>query len=266
MNAATSTPPQEDLLRQLTALTAQLEQVTREREQVTRERDASRQRVRWLETQLERLRFGQKTPREHVDSRQIQLAFEPFFQDLVGPAPAEPASPPGDEPKKKKRTVTRHGRRDLAADLTHLPVQVIELRPHPLPEGAVLALTEVSWRLGFQRARWVRLKVVRPVFAVTPAQAAACDGTLATFTDTDGQVLARVIEPPSTAVVATSAPPRPKTFEELTERTLLAAAMPAEVVSRGLPSPELLAHLLHAKFALHLPFHRLEQQCARGSV
>ena len=258
-------------------MAALLEQLRRERDELleqretlTAQRDAFQQRVVWLEAQLERIRFGQPTPREHVDTRQIQLAFEPFFADIVGPNPATGAQ--GDPPdpthpiKKKKPKVTPHGRRDLAADLSHLPVQTIELAPHPLPEGAVLALTEVSWRLGFQRARWVRIKVLRPVYAVSPEQAQACDGTVATFTDTDGQPVARVIEPPSLPVVPTPAPPQPRSFEELATRTLLVAPVPAEIVPRGLPSPDVLAHLLHSKFALHLPFHRLEAQGARDRV
>ncbi|RYZ67866.1 MAG: IS66 family transposase [Proteobacteria bacterium] len=274
MAAPSSSPSPEALARQLEALTAQLAAVTLERDRAAAQRDRAvverdqfKQRVGWLEAQLERVRFGERTPREHVDTRQTQLAFESFFADLVGPTPGSDAEAGSDEPRKKKKpAVTPHGRRDLATDLSHLPVQVVELLPHPLPEGAIKAVTETSWRLGFQRARWIRLKIVRPGFLVTPEQAAACDGTIATFTDTDGQVLVQVTEPPSAPVVATLAPSQPRTFEEMTEQTLLLAPVPAEVVPRGLPSPELLAHLLHSKFTLHLPFHRLEQQCTRDGV
>jgi prefoldin subunit 5 len=50
--SSSPSPTQAELARQLAVLTAQMEILTRER-------DHYRQRVTWLETQLERLRFGQ---------------------------------------------------------------------------------------------------------------------------------------------------------------------------------------------------------------
>jgi len=272
-----------------------------ELERVVRERDAYKQRAEWFEAQLERIRYEQKTPREKVDHRQIQLVFEPFLADLLGPdvAPDEEGESEPDEKdpeKKKKRKVTKHGRRNLAAsEMEHLPTQTIVLEPVPLPEGAVRAMSEVSWRLGFQKARWIRLKIIRPMFAIPPTQASVSEYTKASFFDTDGSLLATATDLPSASAspgTAEAVPAEAKkseekpteeasrpigtasaglqeafgktdkpiqTFEDLARRTLLIAPMPTELIPRGLPSVDLLAHLLFSKFALHLPFHRLER-------
>src|SRR3954466_12762321 len=98
----------------LAALAQQLATVTAERDRLAHERDEYKSRAEWLHAQLERLRDEAKTPREHVDPRQIQLLFDPFAQALLGaessdktPAP-EPSAEPDGKPK-KRRKITPHG-------------------------------------------------------------------------------------------------------------------------------------------------------------
>lgn len=274
-------------------LVAEQQRLVQERDKALTERDAEKQRAAWLFLQLERLRYGEKTPREKVDPRQIQLVFEPWFQavfdDASSPPPAQPPAAPPGQGKTKTRTVTAHGRRDLgAASLAHLPVETVVLSPAPVPEGAVQVATDVSYRLGFRRAGYVRIRLLRPVFAVTEEQAQTANGTAATLFDPEGKPSAAACDVEQTAEErdaqarahealadrfshdpsATAKDNRgnwPEVNAILT-RTLLLAPAPSEVLPRGLPSPELLAHILYSKFALHLPFHRLETMTAEQGV
>ena len=48
--------------------------------------------------------------------------------------------------------------------------------------------------------------------------------------------------------------------------TLIQAPVPAQVIDKGIPTAGLLAHVMIAKFADHLPLYRLEQIAARQQV
>jgi transposase len=265
------------------------DQLAHERDQLAHERDQYKSRAEWLETQLERLRYDAKTPREHVDPRQIQLVFEPFVQALLGTQTAADApdgadedvataKDPDDPHGKKKRKVTPHGRRVLPE---HLPVETIVLTPAPLSEQAVQIGTEVSWRLGYRRGGYYRLRILRPLYIVPKAEAAAST-----------EVQAARLEPPAPPVAAaplgaeaaTAAPPqepaapdagvapmaipaRDATADDaMRTTTIVYAPAPDEMIPRGLPTIDLLAKVLVGKFADKLPFHRQEGIFAREGV
>ena len=48
--------------------------------------------------------------------------------------------------------------------------------------------------------------------------------------------------------------------------TLIQAPMPAQIIDKGIPSAGLLAHVLIAKFADHIPLYRLEGILERSGV
>jgi hypothetical protein len=70
----------------------------------------------FLQRELDRLRDLQKTPREHVDSSQVQLAFAEMAKQLLeeaearGTADKEEGESGGAGDPKRKRNHTRHGR------------------------------------------------------------------------------------------------------------------------------------------------------------
>lgn len=60
------------------------------------------------------------------------------------------------------------------------------------------------------------------------------------------------------------AAPSPKLAKMLAPRMcFVRAPRPLEIVRRGMLAPSMIAHLLAQKYLMGLPFHRLEQQCAR---
>lgn len=256
---------------------------------VSHERDEYKRRAEFLLRELERLRDLQKTPREHVDAGQIQLAFAQLAKELLESmatpgeeAPASPASDASsdDDGKKTKKTrkVTPHGRAPLPE---HLPVETIVLEPNPLPEGAEWIRSEISWRLGFKPASFYRLKVVRPVFVV-PSGVAAADGMRAKLVigDVDGAPATDAPRddrhdqctevPPTDAAACADAPLASAALEPLegsvVETTIVYAPAPHELIERGLPTAELLARIITGKFADKLPFNRQEAIFARAGV
>ena len=264
----------------VTALEQQLAAMTVERDRLTHERDEYKTRAEWLHKQLERLKYENKTPRERVDPRQLQLVFEPFAQALLGSAApgveseptSEPSSPDGgDKGRKNKRKTTPHGRRHLPE---HLPVETLVLTPSPLPRDARQIDTEVSWRLGYRRACYYRLRIVRPLFVVSKEAADMSTEVAAT--------LAVEAEPSGgngEAQPSVSAPSHDATHGTPQERgstgrdadgphtkTIVVAPAPDEIIPRGLPTPDLLAHILVGKFADKLPFYRQEGISARDGV
>jgi transposase len=271
----------------LAALAQQLATVTAERDRLAHERDEYKSRAEWLHKQLERLGDEAKTPRERVDPRQIQLVFDPFAQALLALAASDAASAPladaasceqGENDKKNnKRKATPHGRRVLPE---HLPIETLVLTPSPLPESAVQIGAEVSWRLGYRRGGHYRLRVLRPLYAVPKAAAEISTEVNATLLDamasplpsaTDG-ASATTPSPPSAPraprVVPSAhetTPPLATPFDAL-DKTILYAPAPDEMIPRGLPTVDLLAHTLVGKFADKLPFHRQEGISARDGV
>lgn len=270
-------------------------QVMAERDQLASERDQYKSRAEWLQTQLERLRYEAKTPRERVDPRQIQLVFEPFAQALLGTATtkdgaeaadgaAEAAdkgaatAPNADEAHaKNKRKVTPHGRRVLPE---HLPVETIVLTPSPLPEQAVQIGTEISWRLGYRRGGYYRLRVLRPLYVASKEEAAMSTEVNAARVETpappvgsaaQGARAATASPPPpaapDTGAAQTPSPARSATADDgMRNTTIVYAPAPDEMIPRGLPTIDLLAHVLVGKFADKLPFHRQEGIFAREGV
>jgi hypothetical protein len=193
----------------LVQVTAERDQLVHERDHLAHERDQYKSRADWLHAQLERLRYDAKIPRERVDPRQIQLVFEPFAQALLGTAmtadatelPDDGASTPPDPDeapdKKNKRKQTPHGRRVLPE---HLPIETIVLTPAPLPEQAVQIGTEVSFRLGYRRGGYYRLRVLRPIYVASKEEAAKSTEVDATLVETSAPPVASA---PSAAEAAT---------------------------------------------------------------
>jgi transposase len=298
----------------LATTTAERDGLVQDCERLTRERDEYKSRAEWLRQQLERLKYEAKTPRERVDPRQIQLVFEPFAQALFGTAASSTKSDTasageGDSNGKKKRKTTPHGRRVLPE---HLPIETIVLSPSPLPEDAVQIGTEVSWRLGYRRGGYYRLRVLRPLYVVPKEAAETSTDVKATLLGAteppicnvaDGvsvpqaESIASSAEPvassaepvvssaepvvPSAEPVVPSAEPVapsaiPTTSEttahtatagdDLLNKTILYAPAPDEMIPRGLPTVDLLAHNLVSKFADKLPFNRQEGIFAREGV
>lgn len=299
----------------LVAATLAVEAIRLENAQLVAERDEHKKRAEFLKRELDRLLDRLKTPHEHVDLKQIQLAFEALSKELLesSPKPDAPAGATDGGPRKKARNHTAHGRAVLPE---HLPVETLVLTPTPLPANATKIREEVSFRLGFRRAGFYRLKLVRPIYAVNLADASACEGTKAELSKGEASSAqaneAGPAADPNEPEAPTSAPSKaelandesentacagdaPKAVQivpepsapaaptakaaaakceskmisaapECDERTLVYAPAPHEMIERGLPSPDLLAHIITGKFADKLPFHRQEGICARYGV
>lgn len=279
---------------QLAIVAAERDRLAQERDRLVHERDEYKNRAEWLQKQLERLQDEAKTPRERVDPRQIQLVFEPFARALFNIAEedaspettSEPASPTGDDGKpKKKRKAAPHGRRILPE---HLPVETIVLTPSPLPEGSIEIGAEISWRLGYKRGGFYRLRVLRPLCVVPKDVAETSTEVTATLNSdaipsapatANGEAAPAVVTSSEPAVVASRAHAAPSTgpqepgsvgrdtpTKDLLDKTIVVAPAPDEIIPRGLPTPDLLAHVLVGKFADKLPFNRQEGICAREGV
>jgi hypothetical protein len=245
-----------------------------------------------LKRELARIADAQKTPREHVDLSQVQLAFAAFEKQLLEVVRAQPAQDPpatdapapaggsggsGKRPPKR----TPHGRGVLPESL---PVRTLILSPKNLPDDAVIIGEEVSWRLGVLPTRFIRIKIVRPLIVVSKGQAP--QGDEITVQSHEGNVSSIVrpapdrprAEPGAPAPLAVAPPdasavvaPEGSSAEapcsgSLADSTIVCAAMPLEMIPRGLPSPELLALILTAKFADKSPFNRQEGIYARSGV
>jgi transposase len=247
----------------------------RENARLAAERDEYKKRAEFLKRELDRLLDKLKTPREHVDRAQIQLAFDALSKELLGlrppPDPSASAADSAEEGKeekgkKKARKHTPHGRAVLPE---HLPVVTLVITPTPLPENATKIREEVSFRLGFRRAGFYRLKVVRPVYSVSANAAAACDGTKAELVEGEVASTPTPATNPSDAAehvdVTSHDAPTPTTGAP-DERTVICAPAPHEMIERGLPSADLLAHVVTGKFADKLPYHRQEGMLARSGV
>lgn len=262
---------------------------------VVEERDRYRHLAELLQKELERLRDEQKTPREYVDTAEIQLAFAELAKELLAKVPAASSTldaeaaapgvpPPEDKPKRKH---TPHGRQNLPE---HLPVETL-LFTLPAGEGVAIA-EEISWRFGFRRGGFYRLKIVRQVAVVADERA---DSIVANVRLEQGDVssMVRARDAQSPSEVASSTAPvsegdKTAQSERTTdagcatatntvssagerarlerETTIICIAAPDEMIPRGLPTPALLAHVLTAKFADKMPFRRQEGIFAREQI
>jgi hypothetical protein len=241
---------------------------------VTHERDEYKCRAEFLLRELERLRDLQKTPREHVDAAQIQLAFAQLAKELLEtmtPPPAdESKGSNGDSPTTPKtRKSAPHGRAVLPE---HLPVRTISLAPDPMPQNAVFIRDEVSWRLGYTPASFYRLKLVRPIFAV-PGDVPPRDGVSVTYAEGDhssggldcvGATKAEGDRCDDVASLQTTQ--QHEGVDGVVTTTIHYAPVPDEMIARGLPTADLLARIITGKFADKLPFHRQEAIFARSGV
>jgi len=154
------------------------------------ERDEYRKLYELTHLELERTRryiFGQKA--ERVDPAQMQLALDAVVQSIRDtaspdeqtsspPNPPNPSGekdgsrdeippPPANPPKSKERKNTPHGRQKLPE---HLPVEEIVIAP-PEASGELAASLvrigeDVSETLEWRAASMVRLRIVRPKFAL----------------------------------------------------------------------------------------------------
>ena len=165
-------------------------------ERMTHERDEYRKLYELTHIELERTRrhiFGQKA--ERVNPAQMQLALDAVVQSIRNtasndepassppnpPNPPNPpdqsnesngaqsngAPPPANPPKAKERKHTPHGRQKLPE---HLEVEEIVLMPPEvsgeMAESLVRIGEDVSETLEWRSAAMVRLRIVRPKFAV----------------------------------------------------------------------------------------------------
>ena len=109
----------------LEKLAAENAQLREEIGQLRRERDEWKREAERLAEALERIRFEQKTPREHVDPNQVQLAFDKVAKDLLTHVRPDGARLPDSQDAgdgtptggKKKRKHTPHGRSELPEHL-----------------------------------------------------------------------------------------------------------------------------------------------------
>lgn len=238
---------------------ALLEQLAADNETLRSELEQWKTEAQRLAEVLERLKDQVKTPHEHVDPNQIQLAFERLAPELLSVAlpDAVPGTPASDNKKKAPRKITPHGRGILPE---HLPVDTILITPSNLPEGAKVVGEDISWRLGYRRASFRRLKIVRPRYVVPTDAAASCDGEQARLIENESysamQAQAQGADVQAAAVKATATG----------DTTIVQASAPAEVIMRGMPTSELLASILVGKFADKLPFNRQQGIAARSGV
>jgi hypothetical protein len=167
-------------------------------ERALHERDEYRKLYELTHIEFKRTRrhlFGQKA--ERVDPAQTQLALDAVVQSIRDTAsndepsssPPNPpnqsdesnggqgngAPPPTHPPKTKERKVTPHGRQKLPV---HLPVEEIVIVPPEVSGELAASLVrigeDVSETLEWQAASMVRVRIVRPKFAVKGEPVAPC--------------------------------------------------------------------------------------------
>ena len=225
-------------------------------------RDQLREALKVVDLQkadLDRLRAEQERHRpnrpERAPSNEMQLALErvvatfgdtpaandaPAPETATGSDGAAPAASPAKdaEPKREAPDKPRHphGRRRL--DLSNLPVETIQLDPDEVRatggKGFEHIGDEISERLAFKPAQYIRLRLVRRKFALieheqTPARR-----------DDD------------TGAADSSAP------------AVLVAPLPGNLLPRVMADPSAIAHLIVSKYDDVLPLHRQERISARN--
>ena len=137
---------------------------------------------------------------------------------------------------RKNRSTPPAGRRDLS--MTDLPVERVEI-PDPELEGKVPRLGfENSQRLGYQRGGLRRIVLARVVYDTSALEPAA-------VAPTEREARSPRAEPNATFQTAT-------------------AALPKEIVRRGMLAPSMIAYVLIEKYAMGVPFYRLEAKLAWG--
>jgi len=259
MHDVTAADASQTLDASLAELSLRLGEMTRERDVALRardvaasdlqaalhERDEYKARSEFLKRELDRLADAQKTPREHVDLSQVQLAFAEWEALLLKNQPAaspgdtgdteQPATPAppggkGGREKGKPRGRSRHGRNVLPEDLF---VRTIVITPKNLPAEHIIIGEEVSWRLGVLPTRFFRLKVVRPLIVVPKDEAPDADLVAVAFHEGDVSSLSGI-----SAAAAKSASEESTVAVELELCTTMGAtteAAPPEAVGADMP-------------------------------
>ena len=191
---------------------------------------------------------------EHLHKDQLQLAFEHVIacfsdsaaaQELAGAAAAnddDTTDASGDRsspPRKAGKGRHRHGRRRL--DMTNLPVEKVVLDPDEVVakggEGFELVATEVTKRLAFRPATYVRLEVERRKWVrVEQEQPAAAESPVAVTSEDD---------PPS---------------------RMLIAPLPDSLWPTFMADASAVAAVIISKYDDSLPLHRQERISARNGL
>ena len=275
-----ATRERDALAKRCETLTVECERERAERAVAEREREQYRKLQELTTFELERLRrhlFGQRA--ERVDPRQTQLVFEALRKELDAArneaaeqgahdeAKANEAKKSGDDKKKRK---PRAGRK---LDLSLLPCERIELtdaRVLAEPDRWVRIGEEISSKVEFRRASFVRLDLVRPIWARRDAVA-----EVAAAVSSAGAAPAQPIasEPdPSPSAPAQAVTPQGTPLSSATLRVatttprVITAPLPEHPIARCLAGPALLAQVIVSRFADHLPYHRLAKRYAREGV
>jgi hypothetical protein len=199
------------------------------------ERDALRRNYELLREQHELLkRRVYLAKAERLDVRQLEIEFAAQQKRLDAMAaelglPATPPAPPPPAPGAKKKTGRpSKGRRDLHA--LDLPEERIQLLDPELEATAQRISFEESCRYGWRRGGPIRIVVARAIYKLSKDERLAGD--------------------------ASDSP----------AATLYTVPVPKELLRRPLCAPSMLAHLLHAKYGLGLPFYRLEAELAAAGA
>ena len=249
-------------------LRAELEATRRRVAELEAEADVLRGQLREVlkvvdlqKADLDRLRAEQERARpnrpERAPSNEMQLALERVVatfgdaqaaNDTPPPAPsatpdaatapassAEGSEPKGGLPDKKRH---RHGRRRL--DLTNLPVEIIKVDPDEVRatdgEGFKHIGDEISERIAFKPAQYIRLRLVRRKFVPI---------------DPEGTAAPREVN----EEVASADPITP---------AVLVAPLPGNLWPRTMADPSAIAHIIVSKYDDVLPLHRQERISRRN--
>jgi transposase len=207
---------------------ATLQAMIRELLALLKDRDRELDGVRQRLDQLLRRLYGPKSERSRPDQPGL-------FDDPAEPTPAPPTGPTATDPAGATTRRGRHGRRRLPADLPR------ERVVHDLPqadkacpcchEPRVVIGEQASEQLDYRPASLFVREHVRLTYACPTC-------------------LAQALEP----VPAGEPEPPP---------LIATAPKPEQPIDKGLPGPGLLAHVVTAKYADHLPLHRQEAMLAR---
>ena len=199
------------------------------------ERDALRRNYELLREQHELLkRRVYLAKAERLDVRQLEMEFAAQQKRLDAMAaelglPATPPAPAPPAPGAKKKTGRpSKGRRDLRA--LNLPEERIQLLDSELEATAQRISFEESCRYGWRRGGPIRIVVARAIYKLSKDEPAAADSS------------------------------------DSPAASLYTVPVPKELFRRPLCAPSMLAHLLHAKYGLGLPFYRLEAELAAAGA
>lgn len=279
----TLTRERDTLAQRCEALAAERDRERAERATAEHEREQYRKLQELTLFELERLRrhlFGQRA--ERVDPKQTQLVFEVLRKELDAARDEAAEKDAHDEAKAndarkgsgdKKKRAPRAGRK---LDLSMLPgerIEVPDARVLAEPDRWVRIGEETSSKIEFRRASFVRLDIIRPIWARRDAVAeVAASVLIAEAKQTQATVALSDTSPspapaPAQAVTPQGAPVSSATLRmETTAPRVIVAPLLEHPIERCLAGPALLAQVIVSRFADHLPYHRLQKRYAREGV